>query len=161
MSWLGLIFSLSRGLFSAWARFRVPKLKTKSEGLASVLLLHSNRTVSYMRIWHLLCCTRLVKIQDAKNYAKNRHLRTIAQLCRAISSQLRHVSTIGKNIEQQYLLHKSSQYGESLASVREFGAPQQISTSFVSWLRYCTDVAQRKSTKLCTMFGRLLSCYTI
>jgi len=29
---------------------------------------------------------------------KNRHLRTIAQLCRAISSQLRHVSTIGKNI---------------------------------------------------------------
>ena len=31
--------------------------------------------------------------------AKNRHLRsTIAQICRAISSQLRHVSTIGKNL---------------------------------------------------------------
>jgi len=29
---------------------------------------------------------------------KNRHLRTIAQLCRAISSQLRHVSTIGENL---------------------------------------------------------------
>ena len=29
---------------------------------------------------------------------KNRHLRTIAQLCRAISPQLRHVSTIGKNL---------------------------------------------------------------
>ena len=28
--------------------------------------------------------------------SKNRHLRTIVQLCRAISSQLRHVSTIGK-----------------------------------------------------------------
>jgi len=27
---------------------------------------------------------------------KNRHLGTIAQICRAISSQLRHVSTIGK-----------------------------------------------------------------
>ena len=27
---------------------------------------------------------------------KNRHLRTIVQFCRAISSQLRHVSTIGK-----------------------------------------------------------------
>ena len=27
---------------------------------------------------------------------KNRHLGTIAQLCRAVSSQLRHVSTIGK-----------------------------------------------------------------
>jgi len=30
-------------------------------------------------------------------YAKNRHQCTMAQLCRAVSSQLRHVSTIGKN----------------------------------------------------------------
>jgi len=30
--------------------------------------------------------------------AKNRHLRTIVQLCRAISSQLRHASTIGKKL---------------------------------------------------------------
>jgi len=29
-------------------------------------------------------------------HAKNRHFGTIAQLCRAISSELRHVSTIGK-----------------------------------------------------------------
>jgi len=43
----------------------------------------------------------------------------------------------------------------------EFGAPQQISTGFAYWLRYCTDVAQRRSTKLCTMFGRLLRWYTI
>jgi len=34
-------------------------------------------------------------MQDAK-VAKNRHLVTIAQLCWAMSSQLRHVSTIGK-----------------------------------------------------------------
>ena len=33
-----------------------------------------------------------------KNDAKTRHLGTIAQLCRAISSQLRHVSTLGKNL---------------------------------------------------------------
>ena len=36
------------------------------------------------------------KYRTQKN-AKNRHLGTIGQLCRAISSQLRHVSTIGKN----------------------------------------------------------------
>jgi len=30
--------------------------------------------------------------------AKNRHLGTIAQFCRAVSSQLRHVLTIGKKI---------------------------------------------------------------
>jgi len=39
---------------------------------------------------------------------KNRHLRTIAQLCRAISSELRHLSTIGKKlVKQRYLLHMS------------------------------------------------------
>jgi len=31
----------------------------------------------------------------------------------------------------------------------------------VPWLRYCTDVAQWRSTKLCTMFGRLLGWYAI
>ena len=50
-----------------------------------------------------------LQIQDAKN----RHLGTIAQLCRAISSQLRHVSTIGKKlVKYQYLLHMSVQYGD-------------------------------------------------
>jgi len=33
-----------------------------------------------------------------KEVAINRHLGTIAQLCRAISSQIRHASTIGKNL---------------------------------------------------------------
>jgi len=41
-----------------------------------------------------MCCTRLAEIQDSKN----RHFGTIAQLCRAVSSQLRHVSTIGKKV---------------------------------------------------------------
>ena len=35
------------------------------------------------------------EMQDAK-IAKNRHLGTIAQICRAISAQLRHILTIGK-----------------------------------------------------------------
>ena len=51
-----------------------------------------------------MCCTRLAGNTGRKNDAKNRHLRTIAQLCRAISSQLRHISTIGKKlVKQQYL----------------------------------------------------------
>ena len=44
------------------------------------------------------CCTRLSENTGRKKSPKIRHLRTIAQLCRAISSQLRHVSTIGKNL---------------------------------------------------------------
>jgi len=43
-------------------------------------------------------CMWLGENTGRKNDAKNRHLGTIAQLCRAISSQLRHVSTIGKNL---------------------------------------------------------------
>jgi len=40
-------------------------------------------------------------------------LGTIAQLCWVISSQPRHISTIGKQlVKQQYLLHMSLQYGE-------------------------------------------------
>ena len=58
-------------------------------------------------------CTRLAGNTGRKNDAKNRHLRTIAQPSRAISSQLRHMSTIGqKLVKQQYLLHMSLQYGE-------------------------------------------------
>jgi len=47
-----------------------------------------------------------LKIQDAKN----RHFGTIAQLYRAVFSQLKHtVSTIGKKLgKHRYLLHMSS-----------------------------------------------------
>jgi len=55
------------------------------------------------------CCTRLAENTGCKKVDKNRHLGTIPQLCRAISSQIRHVSTIGKKlVKQQYLLHMSS-----------------------------------------------------
>ena len=60
-----------------------------------------------------MCGTRLAANTGRKKVTKNRHLGTIAQLCWAISSQLRHVSTIGKKlVKQQYLLYMSPQYGE-------------------------------------------------
>ena len=50
----------------------------------------------------------------------------------------------------------SPEYAElRLKSVGEFGAPQPISTGFASWLRYCSDVAHRRPSKLGTMFCRL------
>ena len=42
------------------------------------------------------CYTRLPENTGSKKSPKNRHRRTIVQLCRAISLQLRHVSTIQK-----------------------------------------------------------------
>ena len=62
--------------------------------------------LSYFHTWYglsakLECrsemyCTRLAENTAHKKYAKNLRLRTIAQICSTISSQLRHVSTIGK-----------------------------------------------------------------
>ena len=45
-----------------------------------------------------MCCMRLAANAGPKKVAKNRHLGTIPQLCVAISSKLRHVSTIGKKL---------------------------------------------------------------
>jgi len=51
-------------------------------------------------------CTRLAGNAGCKNDAKNSHLGTMTQFWRAESSQLRHVSTIGKKlVKQQYLFH--------------------------------------------------------
>jgi len=53
-----------------------------------------------------MCCMWLAENTGRKKVTKNRHLGTIAQLCRVISSQLRHVSTIGKKlVKHQYVLH--------------------------------------------------------
>jgi len=84
------------------------------------------------------CCMRLAEIQDAKIAKKICHLRTIAQLGRTISSQLRHVSTIGKKlVKQQYLPHMFLQYGELDPLVAESGSLvwsiQLILTGFGSW----------------------------
>jgi len=113
-----------------------------------------------------MCCTWLAEIQDAKKWPKIRHLGTIRQLCRAVSLQLRHVSTIGKKLLNSNTFstcpHNMANLADQrLRSVREFGALQQISAAFASWLRYCSNVADRRPTKLCTMFGRPLGCYTI
>jgi len=48
-----------------------------------------------------------------------------------------------------------------MTSVGEFGAPQQISTSFASWLRYCSSVAHWRPTKLCVVLSRLLGWYAV
>jgi len=49
-----------------------------------------------------------LEIQDAKMTQKNRHMRTIAQLCRAVSSKLRHLSTTGKKLFKQRYLRRMS-----------------------------------------------------
>ena len=45
-----------------------------------------------------MCCTWLAGSTGRKTDAKNRHIGSIAQICSAVSSQIRHISTIGKNL---------------------------------------------------------------
>jgi len=58
------------------------------------------------------CCTRLVENTGRQKSPKIRHLGIIAQLCRAISSQLRHIDNRKRLYKQQHLPHISSQYDE-------------------------------------------------
>jgi len=110
-----------------------------------------------------MCCTRLAEIQDAKN----RHLGTIAQLCRAVSSQRRHISTIGKNFLNSNISSiMSKQYGKLQPTngwdrFVTLGHPSKFQEVSRLGVIYCSDVAYRTSTKVCTMFGRLLGWYTM
>jgi len=59
------------------------------------------------------CCLRLAGNAGPKKSPKICHLGTIAQLCRALSSQLRRYRQSKKKlVKQQYLPHISSQYRE-------------------------------------------------
>jgi len=64
---------------------------------------------------------RLAQNTGRKKVAKNRHLGTIAQICRAISSQLRHASTIGKNLLSSNMsstsLHNMVNFGPQAAEI--------------------------------------------
>jgi len=69
-----------------------------------------------------MCCTRLPKNTRRKNNAKTCHLRTISQLCRVLCSQLRHISTIGKNLLNSNVSptchHNMVNFGRLTAEIR-------------------------------------------
>jgi len=105
-----------------------------------------------------MCCMRHAANTGCKKVAKNRYLGTISQLCRAMSSQLRHVSKIRKkNFKQQYLPYMSPQYGELGPLAAEivslvWGTPANFNGFRVlaSLLQQRRSTELRKSTKLCT-----------
>jgi len=58
--------------------------------------------------------------------------------------------------------HQLKSYGASKSRLKLAArAVLSANAGLLVWLRYCTVVAQRRSTKLCTMFGHLLGWYTI
>jgi len=98
-----------------------------------------------------MCCARLAGNAGPTKSLKIRHLGTIAQIRPAISSQLRHISTIGKIlVKQQCLPHISSQYGELrptsgwdlLASLGQPCKYQPVSRLGSVTARHATGVSQ-------------------
>jgi len=63
-----------------------------------------------MQVWNVLRAARC-KCRTQK-LPKIRQLGSIAQICRAISSQLRHISTVGETLLNSNAPHMTSQYGE-------------------------------------------------
>jgi len=64
----------------------------------STILPHMCGLSASLRCGSETCARGSLEIRDAKKSPKIHHLGTIAQFCRAISSQLRHVSSIRKNL---------------------------------------------------------------
>jgi len=99
------------------------------------------------------CCTRLAENTGREKVAKNRHLGTIAQLCLDVSSQLRHVSTIGKKlVKQQYVPQMSPTNFGPLAA--EIGLPVW-GTPFQRLSSLGSVTARQSSTERQTNFAAL------
>jgi len=106
-------------------------------------------------------------MQDPKTSQNNRHLGAVPQLCRAISLQLRHISTIGKKLLSSNIFsicpYNMVNFSILVAEIVSLvGAPLQISTRFASWQCYCTTSQYWASAKLCgveqrapPIFGRV------
>jgi len=87
--WFLLSFLLPIYLFSLsnLSRRRLDVCHTSTHGVALVRIYDAGLK---------MCCVRLAGNAGRKKSSKNHYLGTVAQLCRAMSAQLRHVSTIGK-----------------------------------------------------------------
>ena len=86
--------------------------------------------------------------------AKNRHLGTIAQLCRAISLQLRHVLTIGKKLLSTNI---SSTCPHNMVNFVPLAA-EIVSLEFFSEVKYhCIAVTRQKLLMLLSLSAHLNS----
>jgi len=102
-----------------------------------------------------MCCTWLVENTGCKSYAKIRHLRTFAQRCLAIIRNEGMCRQSKKNLLNNNISftcpHNMVNFGQLTVESgwRVWGTRANFE-GFASWLRYCTDVAQRRSIKLRT-----------
>jgi len=159
------VFVLWFLLFFLLSFFFFPRLFPAAWNWMSTILSHMwPRCEFRMQVWNLLHAAHWkYRTQKIAKNSSSGNIRPTLSAC--IYATKAHIDNLKKIVKQQYLLHLSPQYGElqpisgwdGLASL---GHPSKFQR-FACWLHYCSDVAQRWPTKLCTMFGRLLHRYTI
>jgi len=116
-----------------------------------------------------MCCTRLAENTGRKHYAKIAVCAPSHNFVGYIFATKGCIDNRKKPVKQQYILQRSPQYGElelrpisSWDRLTSLGTPSSFQrVSLYSCFRYYSDVAHRRPTKLCTMFGRLLGWYAI
>jgi len=92
---IGSHYIFALWLLSFFLSFFIPRLISAAGDWMSTILAHMVwRYCEFrMQVWNVRHASRC-----KYRTQKNRHFGTIAQICRVVSSQLRHVSTIGKNV---------------------------------------------------------------
>jgi len=105
-------------------------------------------------------CSRLTENTGCKNYAKNAFCASSHNFVSDyISTTKAYIDNRKKNLLNSNISSTCARnmvnFGRLIADIgwRVWGTPANFNASK---LRYCTDVAQQRSTKLCMMFGRLL-----
>jgi len=119
----------SAGRSSSWALAHIlvssffPRLITAFTDWTSTTFLHLVwcGLSANLECMSEMCCTRLAENTGRKKSPKIRHLGTISQLCRAISS---HVSTIGKSLLNSNIsskrAHNMANFGPLTAKIDRF-----------------------------------------
>jgi len=91
-----------------------------------------------------MCCAWLAGNAGPPKSPKSRHLGVIAQLCRAISSQLSDMAIIAKKLLGSNISptcpHNMVNFGPLAAEIISlvWGTPANFNYGFASWQRYCT-----------------------
>ena len=146
--WGHYIFALWFLLSSSSSSFLFPRLISAVGDWMSTILPHIWCGLSAnLECRSEMCCTRLAGNAGPKNSPKNRHLGTIPQLCRAISSQLRHISTFGKKFLSSNISSTCPYFGFLAAEIVSL-VWDTPATGFASWQHYCTALQYCASVKL-------------
>jgi len=113
--------------------FFFPRLITAAVDWMSTILIHMAWPIANLECRSETCCSRLAANTGRKKVAKKLNWGTIAQFRRAISSQLRHVSTIEKNLLSSNTSSTShANFGPLAAEIRSlvWGTPANF-----NWFR--------------------------